>query len=162
MVARLGPGERVPLNICVYTYAGCCVGFVQLDLVLSPLESLSQIKQIRSDRWQALASHHFLLEVVVEIQTTREEESGEFVIEHPRYNLSLLSNGDVRSYFVQRFNEIAQGRDADSSTCEQSVDNLCASLHSAAADVLPSSDCGPTQAMGRIWYLGADLCTEYR
>ena len=42
-------------------------GFAQLDLVLCAREALAQIKQIRSDRWQTLASHHFLTEFVVEL-----------------------------------------------------------------------------------------------
>ena len=49
-------------------------GFAQLDLVLCPREELWQVKQVRSDRWQALATHHFLLEVVADVRREDQQE----------------------------------------------------------------------------------------
>ena len=58
-----------------------------LDLVLCPQDSLWQILQVRSDRWQALASHHFLLEVVVEIRSDIVGNSQDHARKTPRYDL---------------------------------------------------------------------------
>ena len=71
-------------------------GFVQLDLVLCPTDALWQVKQIRSDRWQALASHHFLLEGVVEIEACAVGmNSADSTRNRPRYDLAALKEPPV-------------------------------------------------------------------
>ena len=44
------------------------------DLVLCPYDALWQIRNIRSDRRQALATHHFLVEAVVEAALGRKDK----------------------------------------------------------------------------------------
>ena len=39
--------------------------FAQLDLVIVPREQLCMVRFIQADRWEALATHHFLVEVVL-------------------------------------------------------------------------------------------------
>ena len=115
-------------------------GFAQLDLVICPRSELWQVKQIRSDRWQALASHHFLVEVVAELNggPADHRDSGA-IAKHPRYDFQAFQDASIRNKFAQRSHELVQESLNDSSGAEQVVSVFCEALHSAAAEMLPVS-----------------------
>ena len=113
-------------------------GFAQLDLMLVPHSSLWQIASVRSDRWQALASHHFLLEAVLRINIEKTNGSQQF---WKRCDITTLKDTCIRNNFASRFAEIAEMKrygcnlqDAGSLN-----DMICTSLHDAAAQVLPAA-----------------------
>jgi len=119
-------------------------GFQQLDLLLVARDQLWQIRQLCSDRWEALASHHFLLEVVVEFGTdsceTKETSSN---LRKPRYNLSALRDKEIRDEFVCRYRELEQQAQIDMIGPDEYNANLCGIFHKAAADTLPKAEASP-------------------
>ena len=75
--------------------------------------------------------------MVVEIQTSCGEVALEPAFKQPRYDLTALSDVNVRTCFAQRFTEITEAQVLDYSSCERSVENMCATFYAAAADALP-------------------------
>ena len=70
-----------------------------------------QVTQVRSDRWQALASHHFLLEVVVDVRM-RGDDKNDALVARPkisRYDFCSLKDNTIKNQFADRFQELANG-----------------------------------------------------
>ena len=88
-------------------------GFQQLNDMLVPRERLWQVRQIRSDPWEALATHNFLLEAVIEFDTTESE-----VVEYrshgrtARYDLAALRDPLVKSRFAAKCSEFSSLRES--------------------------------------------------
>ena len=133
-------------------------GFVMLDLVLCPQHSLWQILQVRSDRWQALATHHFLLEAVDEIRSDIVGNSQDHARKKPRYDLDSLKEKQAASNFAHRFSEIAsakacnifpaEGTQSDGNLagdsgaagdndCQKLMSLVTESMHAAAEETIP-------------------------
>ena len=106
-------------------------GFAQLDLMLCPLSELWQIKQLRSDRWEALATHHFLLEAVVEIRSTNPQEISreglrmDPMVKTPRYDYAALSHPQVNCSFANRFAALANDSCPSSTSCDELSTYVC-------------------------------------
>ena len=115
--------------------------FVQLDLVLTAPEDLWKVRQVRSDRWQALASYHFLVEVVVSISTDRQETKHKT----PRPDLRALEEPQVRLQLSKRFEQLACQEACDMTDTEVLAQSICKCLHEAAATVLPVVELSPNR-----------------
>ena len=113
--------------------------FAQLDHVLIPRGDLWQIRQIQSDRQQALASHHFLMEVAVDIQMERSVSSSK----HVRYDLGALQQNGVKDAFANRFAVLAHECITDDGDCDVLVNSLCDCFDQAAAAALPVLEVRP-------------------
>jgi len=111
-------------------------GFAQLDLALCSRNALWQLKQVRSDRWQALASHHFLLEVVVETEVSIGEKKDTRC--DAKRDLTSLQNHQVRQQFATRANLLANQIETRGTNRDQSLEAYCEALHQAAKDTLPA------------------------
>lgn len=71
-------------------------GFAQLDLLLLPAVDLQQVRMIRSDCWEGLASHHFLLEVFIAAEVEKVTKS----FKKTRRDISALKDPGVRRDFA--------------------------------------------------------------
>ena len=119
-------------------------GFAQLDLVLCPYDALWQIRNVRSDRRQALATHHFHVEVVVETAPERKSDSDCQIHKKARpYDLNALSNPRLRETFVARTLQLEENGEIEGSSVQQIVEKYCDLLHNAAAEVLPKKIAEP-------------------
>jgi len=116
-------------------------GFAQLDLMLIQRGSLAQVRQLRSDRWQALASHHFLLEIVVEVGQNSEDSISE-ITQDPRHTVTALKEPLVRQSFVHAYKELEEAGCAEPAMNELNQ-SLCRCLHAAATLTLPVSAATP-------------------
>ena len=83
--------------------------FAQLDHILASYEELWQVRAVRSDRRQALASHHFLVEIVLDIRVDRNrvENGAGKSQEYIRYDLSALRRLHVQEHFGATFRDLA-------------------------------------------------------
>lgn len=106
----------------------------QLDLVLTRPEDLWKVQQVRSDRWQALGTHHFLLEVSVVLGLDRLKRDI-----RTRYDLRALRQDDVKDVFARRFAELAHAAVHDTSEPETMTQSIC----HAAAETLPERKVQP-------------------
>ena len=111
-------------------------GFAQLDLVLCPREQLWQVKQVRSDRWQALATHHFLVEVCLEFTGTSQHDVPALT-QRPRYDLTALKQVETKEQFAVRVRELECESFVSDSNCDHLVDKFCQTLHMAASETIP-------------------------
>ena len=121
-------------------------GFAQLDLVLCSREELWQVKQVRSDRWEALASHHFLVEVVADVGMEVKaggENNHASRARHLVYNYRALAGADVKTRFANRFEAIASEHPHEGLDCEQLVGAFCSSIREAASETIPEAEICP-------------------
>jgi hypothetical protein len=128
-------------------------GFAQLDLVLCPRPHLCRVKQVRSDRWQALASHHFLLEVVVHVSVDQHDNiARENKPREQRCDLAALSDPGQADKFAQCFARLCTSCPGPRLPDEFAA-HVCEALHQAGVEVLPARQAKPA----RPWIRGATL-----
>ena len=136
-------------------------GFAQLDLVLCPSEAIWHVKRVRSDRRQALASHHFLLEVVADMGYTDHAGEAKKLSTRqgrPRYDFGALKDADVKTQFGEHFKAAACQKQDQHSSCEELNKAFCESLHTAASQVIP--DTNPCPRMPWIQTRTLDLISS--
>ena len=98
-------------------------GFAQLDLLLVARNCLHKVSCIRSDRWAALPSHHFLLEWVLAAEVERE-----IVSRNVRFDLAALRHDcSIKQDFHNRFTLLALDEE-EASNAEVSVDVVCSTF----------------------------------
>jgi len=71
-------------------------GFSVLDLALVPVEWLEKVRSITSNRFAALASHHFLMRSVLDIKLVKPLA----LPKQPRLDWSALGQSSIRTAFV--------------------------------------------------------------
>ena len=73
--------------------------------MLTTIADLCLVRQVRSDRRQALASHHFLVEVVVDVRTDRNKRNENM---KRKYQLDALKKPEIQTSFYNSFQKLAQ------------------------------------------------------
>ena len=117
----------------------------QLDLVLISPGDMWQVTQVRSDTWQALASHHFLLEVVVDVRM-RGDDKNDALVARPkisRYDFCSLNDNMIKNQFADRFQELANGTITKQDDPEELTQAICKCFETAAFDKLPRIEAQP-------------------
>ena len=79
---------------------------------------------MQSDRCQALASHHFLVEVAADTRIDR----GNIANEKVRYDLNSVRQDTVKDVFSDRFADLARDSIAEFEDCDKLVTSLCSCL----------------------------------
>ena len=121
-------------------------GFAQLDLVLCERTHLCKVLQTRSDRWQTLASHHFLLEATIKVTVEQgsclERKTKQ---ERRKLNLEELRDRETAVKFANRFADLASKSNDTGNSVGEVAEALCEQLHAAARDTLPTREVQPAR-----------------
>lgn len=92
-------------------------GFAQLDLLLMPADMLDRLVHIQSDRTEALASHHFLLEATLGVNVPKRD-----VVEQKwRKDRNALRNTSIKESFVHSFEAMLESSAAMESTTAEKM-----------------------------------------
>ena len=119
-------------------------GFAQLDLLLCVQTNLWRVRQVRSDRREALASHHFLVEAVINVQVDEHDDRPERPPEKCiRHDLEALTHQPVAVAFAQKFRQLTDRDCSSSSSVDDLAVSLCDSMHAAAESSLPARKAEP-------------------
>jgi hypothetical protein len=110
-------------------------GFSMLDLVLVPRQWLNNVTHICSDRYAALASHHFLVRSTLSISLVRPRGQSR----PAQLDWTALDNSELRKLFVERASQDLPIAD------EQGWPLACQSLLDAAQTHLPKKSRPPNK-----------------
>ncbi len=103
-------------------------GFAQLDMPLVPL----RVTFIGSDRWQAFASHHFLLEGALAVDVERKSGS-----RPKRYDITALhTSPSTKNMFASYFDVLANN---DATVDDASLDNSSSSFSNRVQEAMEAT-----------------------
>ena len=110
-----------------------------------PLTHLSNLRQIQSDRREALSLHHVLVEILLTAEHFVNRTRDKCLYQGTRFEMASLQDDRVRHRFGASFQSTASQVLSNTASVDELCEGIIQSLHAAAVEVLPVQPLAPNR-----------------